>query len=196
MITLKYIRELKDNGLLLLGIVGEGESADYTVNASLYAEIGSPSIGDAIDPASLSAIRYADELYRARKKALNILAYADNNQRNLRAKLLRAGFVNEIALRVCEEMVSFGYINEKNQLERLILVEANQKLRGPSRIIPALVTKGYSSSEVKEVLCRLVDEGQVDFEKNAKLLIKKKLPTDCESEDRKKLLYKNGYKIC
>ena len=171
MATLKYIREIKDTGLLLLGIVEEGESANYTVKVSLFSEIGSPSVGDTVDDASLSAVKYADELYRARKKALNILSYADNNQKNLKAKLIRAGFNYEIALRVCEEMVSHGYINESNQLERLILVEANQKLRGPLRIIPALATKGYSSSDVRRVLDRLIVEGEVDFEKNAERLV-------------------------
>ena len=195
MATLKYVREIKDTSLLLLGIVGEGESADYTVNLSLYTEIGSPSVGDTVDNASLSAIKYADELYKARKKALNILAYADNNQKNLKAKLIRAGFGYEISARVCEEMITHGYIKEKDQLERLILVEANQKLRGPLKIIPALVTKGYSSSDVREVLGRLTDEGEVDFEENAKRLIQKKLPPDADREDRKKLLYKNGYKV-
>ena len=195
MATLKYVREIKDSSLLLLGIVGEGESADYTVSLSLYAEIGAPTVGDEIDSASLSAIKYADELYRAKKKALNILAYSDNNQKNLKAKLLRAGFGYEISNRVCEEMVSYGYINEKNQLERLILVEANQKLRGPLRIIPALVSKGYSSSDVKTVLKRLVDEGEVDFRENSRRLAEKKLPDDFDEEDLKKLLYKNGFNV-
>jgi len=195
MATLKYVREIKDTSLLLLGIVGEGESADYTVSSTLYSEIGSPVVGDDINSASLSAIKYADELYRAKKKALNILAYADNNQKNLKAKLLRAGFKREISDRVCEEMVSYGYVNEKNQLERLILVEANTKLRGPLRIVPALVSKGYSSADVKAVLSRLVDEGEIDFKENAKYLAEKKLPADAGKEDIKKLLYKNGFSI-
>lgn len=195
MATLKYVREIKDTSLLLLGIVGEGESADYTVNSTLYSEIGSPSVGDNISDTDMSAIKYADELYRARKKALNILAYADNNQKNLRAKLLRAGFKYEIADAILAEMVSRGYVNEKNQLERLIVIEANQKLRGPLKIIPALVNKGYSSSDVREVLRRLTDEGEIDFSANAERLIEKKLPAEADGEEIKKLLYKNGYKV-
>ena len=195
MATLKYVREIKDTSLLLLGIVGEGESADYTVNSTLYSEIGSPSVGDNISDTDMSAIKYADELFRARKKALNILAYADNNQRNLKAKLLRAGFKREIVDAVLSEMVSRGYVNEKNQLERLIVIEANQKLRGPLKIIPALVNKGYSSSDVREVLKRLADEGEIDFSANAERLIEKKLPAEVDGEEIKKLLYKNGYKV-
>ena len=195
MATLRYIREIKDTKLLLLGIVGEGESADYTVTLSLYAEIGAPSVGDEIDEASMLAIKYSDSIYRARKKALNILAYADNNKRTLKDKLYRAGFGREICESVCDEMVSCGYINEKNQLERLILVEANQKLRGPDKIIPALVNKGYSQSDVREALSILVNSGEVDFKANAKRLIDKKLPSDADAQEKKKLLYKNGYKV-
>ena len=195
MATLKYVREIKDSSLLLLGIVGEGESADYTVNSTLYSEIGSPSVGDIISDTDMSAVKYADELFRARKKALNILAYADNNQRNLKAKLLRAGFKREIADAVLTEMVSRGYVNEKNQLERLIVIEANQKLRGPLKIIPALVNKGYASSDVRSVLKRLTEEGEIDFSANAERLIEKKLPADSDGEEIKKLLYKNGYNI-
>lgn len=195
MATLKFIREIKDTSLLLLGIVGGGESADYTVNSSLYAEIGSPAVGDEIDSASLSAIKHADEHYRAKKKALSILAYADNNKKNLKAKLIRAGFSYEISDHVCEEMVSYGYINENNQLERLIIIEANQKLRGPLRIIPALVNKGYSSSDVRRVLNRLVDEGEINFKENSRRLAEKKLPDDFDEEDLKKLLYKNGFNL-
>lgn len=194
MATLKYIREVNDSGLLLLGIVGEEESVSYTVNTSLYLEIGSPSVGDNIDSVSLSAIAYSDELYRARKKALNILAYADNNKRNMMAKLLRGGFKREICEKVCLEMISHGYINEKNQLERLIIVEANQKLRGPMRIIPALASKGYSSGDIREVLNRLTSDGDVDFQKNAMRLIEKKLPPDADEGEINKLLYKNGYR--
>ena len=195
MATLQFVREVKDSRLLLLGIVGEGESADYTVNSTLYLEIGSPSVGDNISDTDMSAVKYADELYRARKKALNILAYADNNQKTLKAKLLRAGFKYEIADLVLTEMVSRGYVNEKNQLERLILTEANQKLRGPLKIIPALINKGYSSSDVREVLRRLTDEGEIDFSANAERLIEKKLPAEADGEEIKKLLYKNGYNI-
>ena len=195
MAALKFVRVSKDSSLLSLGIIEGEESARYTVNPALYAEIGSPNVGDELSTEQLSAVKYADELYRARKKALSLLAFADNNERNLRMKLSRAGFSREMAEGVCSEMVSLGYINEKKQLERLILTEANTKLRGPSKIVPALIAKGYSSSDIREVMHRLVDLGEVDFKKNAKSLLEKKLP-DASAEEKKKFLYKNGYKIC
>ena len=195
MATLKLIRESKDKGLLLLGLTEEGESANYTVSVTLYEEIGCPSVGDVLDEDSVSAIKYADTRLRAKKKALSILAYADNNQRTLYSKLIRAGFCRQVASDTVDEMVALGYVNEKRQLERLILNEANVRLRGAGRIIPALVNKGYSSSQVREVLSGLVADGEIDFTKNAHSLIEKKLGDSSDSEEIRKLLYKNGFKI-
>ena len=193
MITLRSIREIGDKGLLSLAIGGE-ESANYTVNAAVYAEIGSPSVGDILDDGQIYLIREYDEYFRAKKKALSILAYADNNRRNLALKLSKAGFSRELCDRVVSEMVELGYIDERRQLERLITVEANGKLRGPLRVIPSLVNKGYSSSDVRDVMHELTESGEVDFRKNAKALLDKKLPT-ADPEERKKFLYKNGYKV-
>lgn len=191
--TLRSIREIGDKGLLSLAIGGE-ESANYTVNASVYAEIGSPSVGDFLTDEKISIIREYDEYFRTKKKALSILAYADNNRRNLAMKLSKAGFSRELCDRVVSEMVSLGYIDERRQLERLITVEANGKLRGPLRIIPALANKGYSSSDIRAVMHELTESGEVDFRRNAKILLDKKLPV-ADPEEKKKFLYKNGYKV-
>ena len=195
MAVLKYIREQKNSHLLSLGIYEGEESVSYTVNAATYEAVGCPLRGDELDPSQLSAIKYTDRLIRARKKALSILAFADNNRRTLTTKLARAGFDREITSIVVEEMLSHGYIDEERQLERLILNEANVKLRGAGKLIPALVAKGYSSSDVRKVLTRLVEDGEIDFKKNAKKLLEKKLSPDADSEEKKKLLYKNGYKV-
>ena len=194
MATLKFVRQIKDSKLLLLGIVEEGESATYTVNLETYENIGSPTSGDFVDEATLDSIKYTDEYLRAKKKALNILAFADNNRRNLLMKLQRAGFSREITETVCEEMERLGYINELRQLEIIILNEANHKLRGPMKIIASLSAKGFNSRDIRETMNTLVESGEVDFERNAELLLEKKLTSDDE-EEKKKILYKNGYKV-
>jgi SOS response regulatory protein OraA/RecX len=191
--TLKFVRDIKDTSLLSLGIEGE-ESVNLTVNLGTFAEIGSPSVGDALDDGQMEILLAYDEYHRAMKKALNILAYRDNNRFSLKSKLIHAGFGREACERVTEEMVERGYINERDQLERIITVEANTKLRGPMKIIPTLVAKGYSSSDVRSVMTELTERGEVDFKANAKALLNKKLP-DAEGEERKKFLYKHGYKI-
>ena len=196
MAKISYIRTSKDGTLLLLGIVGEGESARYTISDAVYSSIGRPAPHTLLGERELSVIKYADELYRAEKKALSLLSYADNNERTLRAKLIRAGFSREIADEICEKMVSLGYINESRQLERLILNEANYKLRGPLKIMPYLAAKGYATADIRRVMHDLSERGELDFQKNAERLIEKKLPDDATDEEKKNLLFRNGYKIC
>lgn len=194
MSEIAYIKQAKSS--LLLGILTEGECSRYTVSVALYEAIGSPKKGDFITPEALVEIKYCDEAYRARKKALSLLTLADNNEKTLIRKLTAAGFSRDIAEDVTREMVSFGYIRERDQLERLILSEANIKLSGPLKIIPKLAAKGYSQSDIRSVIAELSDRGDLDFFANAARLVEKRLGESPDAEEKKKLLYKSGYKIC
>jgi SOS response regulatory protein OraA/RecX len=193
---LQYIRGTKEKNLLLLGISDEGETARYTVSEAVYRSIGSPLRGELVTPSALTDIKDYDEGYRARKYALSLLSLADNNERGLTLKLVRHGFPRDRAAGVAREMVSLGYINEERQLERLILAEANGKLSGPSKIIPKLLAKGYRSSLVRAVISSLSDRGEIDFKENAKALLVRLGFTDAPREEKKKILYKHGYRIC
>ena len=191
---LLYIRDA-GNALLLLGIDEEGECVRYTVSRVLYSELGSPSRGEELSEDLVAEIRLYDEHHRAKKKALSLLSYSDKNEVTLKRRLVADGFSRELADEVSREMVSLGYVNEERQLERLILNEANVKLKGPMKILPTLVGKGYSSEDVKRVMHSLIDSGELDFKENAKRLIEKRLSECDDSEEIKKLLYRNGYKI-
>jgi SOS response regulatory protein OraA/RecX len=157
--------------------------------------LGSPSRGTAFTDEELSLIKSEDERIRATKKALSLLSYSDNNEKALVTKLHRAGFSRDIAVGVSEEMVRLGYIDESRQLERLILREANISLSGFGKLLPKLIAKGYSSENIKKITHRLAESGEIDFKENARRLIEKKLPENASREEKKKLLYKNGYKV-
>ena len=192
MVLLEYIKELQEKNLLLLGISEEGESARYTINRNLYIEIGSPKRGEEISADSMEQIKFFDEHYRSKKKALSILAYADNNKRELKMKLLRAGFASHIIDECIADMVELGYINEERQLFRLVMKEAD-KMRGPRRIVAALSAKGYSTSDIHKAIRALCDSGEIDFDKIKKHLIDTKLGENADHEEKKKLLYKSGF---
>ena len=187
-----YIKDTKEKNLLLLGVSEEGETARYTVNRQLYSEIGMPCVGFELDSGAMEEIREYDERYRAKKKALSLLAYADNNKQGLKLKLLRAGFSKEIVSECVDEMVALGYINEERTLERLVLLEAG-KLRGPSRITAQLVSKGYSTSLIRRCMSRLCESGELDFDEIKAKLIESRLGDDADEEETKKLLYKQGF---
>ena len=92
MAELLYIKKQEKSHLLLLGFSEEGESARYTVSEAVYSSVGRPLRGAVLTDDQIAQIKYADEEHRARKKALSLLAFADNNEQNLKLKLLKAFF--------------------------------------------------------------------------------------------------------
>lgn len=191
-----YVRPGKSKGYLTVGLSDGAEKHSFTVSECDYIEAGSPRPGDIADGDMIDALRYSDEIYRAHLYALRILSYADNNERTLVRKLISRGISSALAVEVAHEMVSRGYINEQSQLERLVLTEANRNLAGPKKIRAKLSSKGFTGSDIDEVIDRLCGSGEIDFKRSGELLVEKKLTRGATDEEIKQLLYKNGYNIC
>ena len=190
-----YVRTPKTKGYLRVGVdTGEGVS-DFYLSESEYSGLGSPLTGDSVSAALLSELSYLDMKYRARLRALRILSYGDNSRSALFLKLMRAGIKRDVAEEIADEMVGFGYIDSQRQLERLITNEVNLRNTGPGKLIPKLVSKGYSHSDIEEKISQLSDRGEISFE-DAKKRLLAKLPPDSDREKIKKTLYKNGYSVC
>ena len=190
------VRPGKSKGYITVVISSDGDRQSFNISECDYAEAGSPRPSDTVDSDMLSVLRRSDEEYRARLYALRILSYADNNERTLVRKLVSRGISSSLAAEVAREMVSRGYIDERRQLERLILAEANRNLTGPRKIRLKLAAKGYSPEDIDVTIERLSESGEIDFERSSELLIEKKLTRGATDEEIKKLLYKNGYSIC
>lgn len=190
-----YVKSGPAEGSLFVGIQSDGEREKLYISQTEYVRCGSPERGEEIDEDTYMRMARFDEYHKAKKKALSILAYGDNNQKNLIRKLRIAGFAPDLAALITREMVAYGYIDERDQLTRLILAEANDKLQGPNKIFAKLTVKGYESSDIRDVMQSLVETGEINFKSNAYSLIEKKLPSSATSDEKKTLLYKNGYKI-
>ena len=188
-----YIKESKTKGYLVIGVKDGEEKTPLTVNGAAYAEVGAPSLGEELTSDAYDALARENQRFLALRKALNLLSFSDNSERNLRYKLMRAGYSRDVVDYAIGEVLRLGYINEARQLERLILTEANSRLFGPMKIISRLVGKGYSPSDVRAAIEALRDSGEVDFDTNRARLLEK-LPDGYTDEDMYKLLYKYGYK--
>ena len=187
-----YVKTPKTKGYITLGVSDGENTSAYTVTGITYSEIGSPVRGDGIDCDTLSRLVSEDELYRAERRALSILAYADNSERMLRTKLLRHGFSLEAVLHAVRTCAEHGYVNEERQLENKILSLANEKLRGRYYVETYLRGRGYPAEKIREAIIGLTERGEVDWRANFELL-SKKLSADTE-EERYSLMKKYGYK--
>ena len=192
---LAFVKNSKSKGYLVLGILEGDDKHIYTVSNSVYAEIGKPSRGDEIDGGAFESICYADECYRANATALRLLSYSDNNERTLISKLTARGIGRDVACKTVEQMVALGYVNEKRQLERIVLREANESLAGPKKIMQKLISKGYSRSDIDSVIASLCDLGEIDFNENRMLLVEKNAARGATNEQIKKILFNKGYAV-
>ena len=194
--TVIYIRAARTRGYLRIGVSDGEKEHSFTVSESEYKAAGSPLSRDNLTRESYNTLFIADMRYNARLRATRILSYGDNSEKRLTEKLVFSGISRDVATEVTHEMVSLGYINSERQLERLVTSEVNIKLNGPRKIIPRLVAKGYSRSDIQNMIDELLRQGIIDFDAAREKLIKSKLGDDADSEEIKKLLYKNGYSVC
>lgn len=192
---ISFVKSGPSEGSLFVGVISDEQKEKFYISRTEYARCGAPERGEVIDEDTYFRMARYNEYHKAKKKALSLLAYGDNNEKNLIRKLRVAGFEPDLAKLVTEEMVSLGYIRENDQLRRLITNEANDKLQGPNKIFQKLVAKGYNTADVRRMMEILVDEGEINFKNNAMRLIEKKLSQGSTSDEKKTLLYKNGYKI-
>ena len=192
MAKILFIKTDQNHKRVQLGVDDGGDVTVLTVKESTYTSLNSPSRGDSLGESELCNLRFDDEIYRASKKALSLIADVDRSRYELRMKLFSAGFSSEavdVALSKCEE---YGYLDEERQLERLVEREANRQLRGRYYIRRKLASKGYRTSLIDRVIDKLVDLGEIDFDSNLERLAEKRGVTDDETKFMA-LKYRYGY---
>ena len=193
-LTVVYVKDA-ERGYLRIGISDDEKKLSFILSEREYRESGEVRPRDEISSEELEFFSRCNMRYKARRKALNILSYGDNSERMLKQKLYTAGISRDIIDEVTEEMLSLGYINSERQISRLVINAVTLHSYGPGKIIPKLVSKGYDRSEVQRVISELVSRGDVDFSAARAKLLSTKLSEDADEEEKKKLLYKYGYKV-
>ena len=191
-----YIRDSKSKGYLALGFYDGENKYSLTVSESEHRRIGAHLSGDSISPEEFSEYRRADEIYRAKKRARNILSYGDNSERMLKIKLFRAGFSKDVIEDTAEEMKRLGYVEDFRQLLSVIERLVNIQNIGPLKIVPKLIAKGYKKEKIEAAIDELMQNGIIDFSEAKRRLIEKKLPEGADENAKKQLLYKSGFQVC
>lgn len=193
MAKLISVRPAGNKGYLTLVLLNGDAKAIYTVPASIYEAAGAPLRGEEIPAAALALFRTESERYASTRTALNLLAYQDNSEKQLRDKLRRRGFSGAVASAAARDMVSLGYLDERRQLERAVLAAANTKLHGSHRILAELSLKGYTKEDIREVIRTLCDEGAIDFSANFRRLLERRRIDPQDTATVQKWRYNYGY---
>ena len=187
------MRPSRYEGLYVLTVEHEGVRERLTLPDAAYAEAGLVAVGEELDAEAYAILKAASDRRASLLCALNTLSYGDKSRRELYRKLLQKGFDREMAEDATREAVRLGYIDEERQLRHILPRLANEKLHGARRILPELVNKGYQSGQIRAVLSALIDEGEIDFQKNFERLLQKTHTDPHDLDARRKLAYRYGY---
>lgn len=165
----KGYADIYADGELILTI-----SEDAVIEAGLH-------VGDEVNPQRLEEIEFSVSLTKAKSKAYNYLSYGDMSKDALYKKLVRYGFCQEVASKVCDGLEEAGYIDDERYALSLAGYYANTKLYGPRRIIQEMSVKGIG----KEMAQEAVLQTDADFEQNIQTLVNGKFRRDLT--DRKEV---------
>ena len=187
-----YLKKSSSKGYLRLGVEVDGDARSYTLSEREYRELSSLKCGDNLTRVELSALEECDMRYRALRFALSSLSLCDSSKRNLYMKLTARKISKEIAALTVNEVVRLGYLNEERQIENIAISLNEREKMGRYKITRRLLSKGYSQGDINRAICRLISEEKIDFEATRAELLAK-YPDDLSDEEKRKILYKNGY---
>ncbi len=115
---------------------------------------------------------------QAKEKALRLLEYRAHSEKELEAKLLRAGADRNDLPPIMDFLKEYGFLNDADYARRLALDLQNLKKFGKRRIVSELKVKGISAEDIESAVSELEEE-----ESSALLpLIEKKLKGDYEKK--------------
>ena len=142
-----------------------------------------PAVGDFLGADKFEALEFAEECSNAAIKAVSLLAFGDNTAKKLSDKLRQKGFSRDAAAEAVRFCVEKRYIDEEDQLKRLMELLCEKKKYGLRRIRQEVWQKGFS----EEVLKAHFEENAAELDFDAAVFERvKRLGRDAFSAPEKK----------
>ncbi len=111
----------------------------------------------------------------AREVAFRYLGYSARSVVEMRRRLERSDFPEDIIARVLEEIAALGYLNDQEFTERWIEDRADRKGYGRTRLAAELSRKGIDREQIQEAVSSISEEAE--FER-ALLAAERKQPAE------------------
>ena len=163
-------------------------SLSVRVPLALYEEAGSPCEGEALSDGAYRLLFWEEECAECRRRAARIQGISPNSTRALVQKLTLRGFSKEMAVESVLSLKRLGYLNEEDQLSRLVELAA-KKYWPQRKLLLALLRKGYG----REDALGAMERANYRDHAVAQRLLEAKLPHDATEEEKQLLLAKYGF---
>jgi len=131
------------DGAFVLGV-------DGTVAASLGLAVGQP-----IGEGRLREVAGAEEIRRAMDLALQFLSYRARSRAEVRRRLARKGYEEEIIDQVIDRLTQGGLIDDSQFTEAWVRARSTGRAMGPRRIAWELRRKGVDAETVRDAVGRI-----------------------------------------
>lgn len=168
---------------------GKTVKKTFEITDDDYAEIGSPVGGDTVYDEDFYTLARITMDRDAVDSALRIVAVSDNSIAGLMRKLLDRGYPTESAERAAYEMKRLGYINEPEQISRLVEYYVNTRKTGKKKLLAAITAKGYPPDVTNRIIQSAIDDGTIDFD-----ALRDELTAGItDPTEKRKILYRHGF---
>jgi regulatory protein len=137
----------------------DGEFA-LGVDGAVAAALGL-AVGQSIDAERLREVARAEEIHRATDLALQFLGYRSRSRAEVRRRLARKGYEEEIIDYVIDRLAQVGLIDDSQFTEAWVRARSTGRVMGPRRIAWELRQKGIDAETVREAVDRIDAETEL-----------------------------------
>ncbi|CAN5177043.1 recombination regulator RecX [soil metagenome] len=137
---------------------------DGAFRLALAAEIAYGAhlhVGDSISEATLRELEARDQAWKAREAALVLLSFRPRTAAELRRRLLRKDFPEEIVDSCVTSLVDQGLVNDGAFAEMFVRDRVRLRPKGKHRLVQELRAKGVDPEEAQEAITEVFEREEV-----------------------------------
>ena len=146
MYTITDVLPAAGNRLLLCIADGDGDTLSLNISCKTYSELKLKK-GE-LDEKTADALFEAAEFEKGLSKAMNILGYGVNSEKQLYMKLSRFDLSPDVKSKVIRYIATNGFLNERGDAVRHAETLVKKRY-GKKRILAALRAKGYGDDAIE-----------------------------------------------
>ena len=114
-------------------------------------------VGDEVDEARLAALEAKDQAWKARDAALSLLSYRARTSVELKRRLKRKGFDEDVAAATVERLDELGVVDDAAFAESFVRDRVRLKPRGTRRLAGELRAKGVDDDTARAAIAEVME---------------------------------------
>lgn len=172
--TVKEIKRQKKHDALIVFDNGESLLIDISAISEMHINIGT-----VLDFEGIEELKENSEYQKAKSRALWLIDYAEQTEKGLYDKLVRAGFDKRICAEVIKRVKHAGLINDEDYAERYA-ERCSENGISKKETVYKLIAKGIK----KETAQSAAEKADFDENSQIRMLIQKKYKSKLEKDPK------------